>query len=317
MSTVDEVVRDVLASAGTSAGAPLVARWLNNRYRELVSKVKFRHLRKVGELSLPAIVSDGTVSITKGSTAVSGTSTTFETSISAGTQEYYYLRTDTNWYRIASITNDTALVLESAFTEDTVTDGTYEIIKRFHPLDASARWANTFYFDRLYYELDLVPLEALDLLFPGRIIAGHYPTHIAQVGIDSSNSLMYEIYPPPEDAEIIHYIYYDLPSELTLESTIPPVIDTYVLKEGVMIDLYRFNKIAALKPENMDPQAAAVFANEEAKQRTIWKRAIFDAIRTSRGADDITFLLQMTKGSARRSYDQRTAHDYIYDNWSR
>lgn len=82
-----------------------------------------------------------------------------------------------------------------------------------------------------------------------------------------------------------------------------------------MIDLYRFEKVVQIKLGNID--AAAVFANEEAKQRKIWESKISDAIRTARGADDITLILQMTRGRRPRSTDQRTARDYIYDNWSR
>ena len=57
--------------------------------------------------------------------------------------------------------------------------------------------------------------------------------------------------------------------------------------------------------------------HEEAKQRTVWTRIIDDAIRTSRGVDDITFLLDMHHGRHPTGYEQRTAHDYVYQNWNR
>lgn len=315
MPTADELARDLLASVDTDAGAPLALRWLNNRYKEMMSRVKFRHLRQIGELSLPGVVDDGTVSVSRGSTAVTGVLTTFETSISAGVQEHYYFKAKSNWYRIASITNDTALVLESAFAEDDVLAGTYKIVKRTHALDSSARWAGDFYFMRLYYPLSSVSLDELNILAPGRILTDHIPRRVAQVGVDSNGVPTYEIYPPPKDSEIIQYVYWTLPGELAFTTTIPPVIDAYTLKEGALVDLYRFEKVSAIKKGNVE--AAAVLANEEAKQRTIWKRVIDDAIRTSRGSDDITFILDMHHGGRRRSHDQKTAHDDILYNWSR
>lgn len=314
-TTVDILARDIIASSNTSAGSPLIVRWLNNRYSELVNRVKFRHLRKIGELSLPAEVTAGTIDATRGSTAITGTSTTFEDEISAGTQTDYYFRTRTAWYKISSITDNTNLVLASAFAEDDVDDGTYSIVKRTHSLNSTARWTGTFLYDRLRYELIDLSLDELNSQAPSRTLAGSPPTHVAQVGVDSSGYLSYEIYPPPSETELIHYIYWDLPTALTFASSLPQVVDSYVLKEGILIDVHNFEKTAQIKLGNIE--AAAVHANEAAKQRTIWQKAIKDAIRTSRGADDITFILQMTRGGARRSYDQRTARDYVYDNWTR
>lgn len=61
----------------------------------------------------------GTVTATEDSTAVSGVGSAFTTELRAG----YYIKTGTDWVRIASITSDTALVLSTyATTTGTVTD---------------------------------------------------------------------------------------------------------------------------------------------------------------------------------------------------
>lgn len=313
MATVEEIARDVLASHATDANAALVARWMNNRYRELVSKVKFRHLRNVGELSLPAVINTGTITVTRGSTAVAGAATTFETEVGSGTQEHYYFRTRTAWYRIASITDETNLVLESAFAEDDVSAGSYYIVKRTHSIATDGRWVGDFYHTRLRRRLSLVSLDELDALAPGRTLVAHYPLYIAQIGVDSSGYGKYEIYAPPANSEIINYIYWKIPSSLTLSTTFPLVIDPYVIKEGVLVDLYRYNMSIEAKKGNVE--VAALWRNESRTQDTTWKRAIKDAIRTSRGADDISIILDMRHGLAHRSADQRTARDYVYDNW--
>ena len=318
-TTVDTLIRDLIASTGTAAGSPLLLRWINNRYAELINRVKFRHLRQVGELSLAALVSAGTTTSTRGSVTITPDATAqaaWLTSPGVGDQEHWYFRAQSTWYRVASVDLLAATItLESPFAEDSIVGGSYALVHRTYSLAADARWTGTFIFDRLRFELESLSLDELDMYASSRIIAGSYPTHVAQVGVDNAGHLKYEIFPPPTDTELIHYTYWSLPTSFAFADTLPPVIDSYVLKEGVLIDLFQFEKIAAIRLGNVE--AAAVFANEQAKQRAIWADKIKDAIRTSRGADDITFILSMSRGSSRRRNDQRDAHDYIYDNWKR
>jgi hypothetical protein len=316
MPTVDELARDVLASINTDENALAAAKWIDNRYREMVSKVKFRHLRKVGELSLPAIIETGTIDATRDSDDIAGTSTAFQTAMGAGAQEHYYFRTRTAWYQIESVTDESNIILISNFAEDDVADGAYKIAKRTHPLPATVRWVGDFYHTRLRRGLQSLSLDELNIISPGRSLIGNIPQYAAQVGLDSTGAyLLYEIYPPPDESEILHYIYWTLPGTLAINSTIPPVIDPYVLKEGVLIDLYRLEKSKEIRKGNIEQ--AAFWRNEEKAQLVIWERAIKDAIRTSRGADDITVILDWFRSRAESTGEQRTARDYILDNWSR
>ncbi len=315
MATVDELARDVIASIATDANAIAAAKWINNRYQEMVSRVKFRHLRQVGELYIPGVFDTGTVSATRGSTAITGDDTEFETDIGADDQEYYYIRPSSAWYKVASVGSETSITLASYFAEDDVDDGSYDLVKRYHPLDSNARWVGDFYFTRLRRKLADISLNELDILFPGRSLSGNIPSHVAQVGVDSNSYLMYEIYPPPVNSELISYVYWNLPTALTISSTIPPVIDAYTLKEGVLIDLYRYEKAVAIRKGNVEQ--AIVWRNDEKAQATIWDKAMKSAIRTSRSSDDLTIILEMFRGIPSGQGEQRTARDYIWDNWSR
>ena len=130
--------------------------------------------------------------------------------------------------------------------------------KRTHPLASTARWMGDFFLTRLRKRLNLVPLEALDLRAPGRSLVGNIPDTVAQVGIDSNGYPKVEIYPPPSKSEIIHYIYWALPTALTMSSTIPSVIEAYVLKEGVLIDVFLCSNIivsisASSSSDNLNP----------------------------------------------------------------
>ncbi len=316
MPTVDELAREVIASIDTDENAIAAAKFIDNRYKEMVSKVKFRHLRQVGELYLPGIFATGTVSATRGSDAVTGVASQFQTDLGAGAQEHYYFRASTAWYKIETVTNELALTLVSNFAEDDVSGGSYKIAKRTHPLPATVRWVGDFYHTRLRRSLVNVSLDELNHFSPGRSLTGNIPQYVAQVGLNAAGTmLIYEVYPPPEESELLHYIYWTLPTALSIGSTIPPVIDAYTLKEGVLIDLYRLEKSKAIRKGNIEQ--AAIWRNDEMTQMGKWEKAIKDAIRTSRGSDDMTVILDWFKSRAETTGEQRTARDYIIDNWSR
>jgi hypothetical protein len=313
LATVEEIVRDIESFAPANISGLAIARWIDNRYKEMVSKIRYRHLRKVGELSIPGVFETGSVTATRGSTAVSGSSTQFETDMGSGDQEHYYLSAVTAWYQIASVTDESNLVLNAAFSEDSVSSTSYTIVKRTHALDASARWLGTFVMPRLRRKLNLISHQELNISVPGRPVAGRYPESAAQVGVDSNGYIKVEIYPPPKYSELINYVYWDLPSQLTMSSTIPQVIDNYVLKEGALVDVYRASKIAQINLGNVE--AAAVYSNEEAKQRTIWNRSIKDAQRTQQGSEDLNFVIEGF-GGQRPSSEIRTAREHVLSRWS-
>ncbi len=163
MTTVDELARDTIASIATDANAIAAAKWIDNRYQEMVSRVRFRHLREIGELSLPAVEDTGTVTVTRGSISVVGVGTTWVTDIGTGTQEYYHFRTNTAWYKIASVGRELAITLDTNFSEETVTAASHTAVKRFHELASTARWLGKFFLTRLRMDLgEPVPSELLD-----------------------------------------------------------------------------------------------------------------------------------------------------------
>lgn len=315
MATVEELVRDLLGSVGTTVGAPVAARWVNNRYQELVAQVRFRNLRQIGELSVPAVTDDGTVSVTRGSTTVTPDATAKAALLAApgaATHTQYYFRAASTWYRVASITAVTGVVtLASAYAEDSATAASYVVAKRYHSLSSTARWLGDFLHMRLRKHLPMRSQAEMDLLYPGRVFAASYPRCVSQFGVDSNSYPTVELYPYCDASELVHYVYWSLPTALTISSTIPPQIDPYVLKEGVLIDLCRYEK--AIARRTGDNEAANSWRNDEFAQRTIWERTVRDAIRTQSAVDDISFILTHFGYTPGEAYDQRTAHDMVYD----
>jgi len=313
MATVDELARDIVGSLAINEGYLIAARWVDNRYKQLVSRVRFRHLRKVGEIQIPATYDTGTLTTTRDSTTVTGSGTTWETNIGSGSQEYWYLKPSSAWYKIASVGGETSITLTTAFSEDAVAAGAYKAVKRHHPLDTTARWLGDFILTRLRLPLSVMSVEEMDRSYPGRILTDQYPQAVAQIGVDSNNYLMVEFYPYSASSEIVHYVYWDLPTELTIGSTIPAQIDPYVLKEGALVDAYRYLK--SKSRQKGDHEGANSWRNDEFAQETRWERRIQEAAGTDQGIDDKAFILSMFGGRV-GSGDIRTARDHVLTNWS-
>ena len=316
MATVEEIVRDLIGSIASDAGAMIAAKWVDNRYQELVSKTKFRNLRAIGELTIPATYTTGTISATRGSTTITGVATDWLVGIGAGAQDYYYFKGASAWYKIDSITNALALELESEFAEDDLAAGSsYTIVKRHHVLAADARWLTSFIHTRLRRELVIISLDEMNAMHPGRVLTGTYPLEVAQVGFGvAGTAIMVEFYPASNTSELIHYVYTKLPTNLTISSTIPTVIDAIVLKEGAYVDLCRYEMAKAARAGNVDQ--SALWRNEMRASLTKWKEHIHDAAKTQRGVDDISFVLTRYGNSYPLSSDQRNARDVVLDRWS-
>jgi hypothetical protein len=150
--------------------------------------------------------------------------------------------------------------------------------------------------------------QELDISSPGRMVYSGYPRQVAQVGVDANNYLRVEFYPVPSDVELVQYVYWKQPTDLTLSSTIPQNIDAYVLKEGVLVDAYRAAKIDSAAKGSFE--AAALFGNEEQKQRTLWNKYLADAYRTAQAQEDKILILEGFGGYSGFGDDITNGRDY-------
>lgn len=290
MATTEEVARDLLASVNTDAGFLNAIKWIDNRYKQLCARVRFRHLRKIGEVQIPAYVSTGTVTSTRDATGITGSSTNWATSPGTSTHSQWYFRSESAWYSIQEVTSDTGITLLTNYSEDGGSSQSYQVVKRYHSLSTGARWLGDFVHTRLRTKLDVVNLGEMDREAPGRVQAGSFPIMVSQLGTDSSNTLTVEFYPYSKESEIVHYVYWDMPATLGSTTTIPAQIDPYVLREGAKIDLYEYLMAEAALKGKID--AAALFRNEKNTLTTRWERIMQEARRADRGIDDTSFILK-------------------------
>lgn len=324
--TVEEVARQVLAAIDSDAGFLLACRWVADRYRQLCSRSRFRHLRQVGELALPAplastITPTGTMSVTQGSVLMTSTDPTTVaalTTVGVNALRDRWIRTRTIWMRIvdAQITATTVtLHLEVPYSEVTNATAAYRIVQRFVPLAPNARWiADTMVLMRRRTSIEMLSQVELDLRDPSRILVhGYGPTVWVEVGVDKDGNKLIEFYPYSNQAETVMYVYWTDPPFLQEKDSIPNDIDGYVLREGALIDAMRYEAAKAARAH--DTEASALWTNSYRSQSTQWERNVMEAIRTDRGADDITIMLR----SIRQRYPGAvvSAHDEVFTRAAR
>jgi hypothetical protein len=314
MATVEDVVRDVQGSVSSDAAYLSIVKWIDSRYKQLMSKTRFKLQRKIGELEVAANYSTGTATVSRGSTSVVGVGTTWVTDIGSGAQTDWYIRIKSAWYQISSVGGELAITLATNFSEDDASAASYTAVKRFHALNSTARWLGEFFLTRLRIPVKTVPAEQLDAEHPGRVLSSSFPLLVAQAPRSSDGYLRVELYPYSKNSEIIHYVYWDLPSTLAITTTIPQEIDPYVLKEGALIDMYRFLKSKAYHANRIDEGNS--WRNDEMVQQGVWKKVMQEAARTDQAVDDATFILQTMDGRGARAGDIKTARDYVYNEWS-
>jgi len=314
MATVDDAARAALSAVDSDADFLHVVDWASDRYRELTTRNRFRSLRVIGELSLPATTSTGTVTATRSSTVVTA-SVTAQAAWLPLDLAGRFIRINRIWYRIASkvVSGTTVeLRLESPFAEATQTAVAYKIVQRFSRLDPRARHLGSFVWMRFGYKLDSLPLLEADITYPDRLlVTAGGPQFVTEVGVDADGVRMVEIYPYATNNELIHYVFYPHSPRLRPGDSLPEAIDPYVLREGVLIDIYRYEMSKALRAGRVEQ--SAVWSNNARAQVQTWEQAIKDAGQADTGQDDVSFIIR--SGSFQtdlRPFINSTAYTDIY-----
>lgn len=311
MPLVEDVARAALAAIDTDAGLMRSIKWTIERYDELASRVRLKHLRRVAELTLPAPVTTGLATVTAGDTLVVGN---VDALVAWSNLDLVgrWFRAAQNYYEIAAL-EPLGLRLKSPWTEAAVGALSYKIIARFVPLASDLRWPGAIVFPRRRRMLDWrTPME-IDIMAPGRESATAGPLYAVDRGIDvATGNRLIECYPYPNQAEQLLYTYTARPPALYADSPLPHEVSVALLKVGVIIDLYRYEMARALRAGQAE--LAAVWRNEARAQRTEWENAIKDLVHLDSGADDATAIMSLFEGEGRglSVYD---AHSDVLARW--
>lgn len=136
VTTFADLVEDLSNRAriqtGITATSDVAKRYINTSLQDmhLGFGEKFPWAHRTGELVTQAEYNTGTVTITQGSTSLSGTSTTWDTNNAFSVKNMrvggrIVIAGGVEIYEISSVTNDTAAVLTAAFVKDDVSAAEY------------------------------------------------------------------------------------------------------------------------------------------------------------------------------------------------
>lgn len=311
--TIESVARQLLASVDSDAGYLLGAQWIIKRYGELAIKAKLRHLRQVGQVSTPAAISTGTITVNRGSRIVTGDAT----AIAAWTTSLvgWHIRARVTWHEIIEHNLATGvLTLLSPYEEDSVVAGTYTLIQRWVPLATDVGYlGDTFINPRRRLPLELKDLGELDRAAPSRSAISGSATLVVEAPQLPDGRKRVEFYPYSSTSESYAYVYWRAVDQLTYSDMLPPSVPSYILIEGALIDLFRYKMSQSMNANN--GEAAAFWRNEMRTQETKWKDHLVEAIGADRGEDDTTFILKHL-GGALGPTDITTARDHILAAWN-
>lgn len=310
--TVEDVARAACAALDSDAGHLLASNWVVERYRELATRVRFRHLRQVGELTIPAPITAGTVTYNLGETTVTGDTTARAAWANNNVIGRFILLGD-EWYAVVGDTLAGDLMLQTPITNPSVTGGSYRLYQRHIALPVAARQLGTFVALRQARPLDVLSLVELNLLAPRRGALSGGPSSVTEIGIHPDGSRLVEFYPYSTQPEHIAFTYYaQTADEMHPTDVLPPQVDVATLKCGVMADLLRYEMMKLIRKGDFN--GAGLLRNEMRTQLTEWNAQIAQASRADVGLDDVTMLLATAGHGAASDGDVQTAFDFVWRN---
>lgn len=173
-----------------------VKQWINTIQQDIAGRWSWSFLKGREMIQTVVDKTDGTVSITSGSTTVTGTSTAFA---SGDVGKYIKFQGANDWYKVTAYTSPTQITIESPYAPTAnLTNGTYTLRKLYYSLSTSAdriidirNWNTPLKF----FEVDARTLDAMD---PNPSSTNNTYAFVAY-GYDTNGALQISPYPFPSD----------------------------------------------------------------------------------------------------------------------
>lgn len=323
--TILDTATQIIAATASDAGVQLAVNWLNQRYAEYISRGRKRQNRRFGAIYAPIPITNLTINATQGNAGI--TFSAIPTDPTTGAQINligWHLRTNVTWYFITNHTaGSTNAQIQSPFTDATGTTLSATLVQRFLPVtDPSCRWISSVVHMRRRKRLREIPWEALNSRYPGKtpILAAPWcwaeaPRFIANISLSGAGQKFIEVYPPSSVVETYNYVYWNVPQVFAVTDILPPEIDEWVLREGVLVDVYRYkqNKWADAGNQVMaDHWAQQVVMQEARWEAAIQKADVADALYHN----NIPVEIDMFDDAGEFGGDITNAHEWIMSGWT-
>lgn len=321
MPTFEELARRAQGLTQLMPPMPLAVQWASDRVHELIGKRRVAIYKRNLELSLSSPLTLGTVSATRGLRAVTGDATAQAAwlGVDASFPEGWFMRIRSAWYRVAGRVqagNGTITInLESPYAEADVAGVNYTLCSHYHalPLNVYQIDEQSFVLSRIGRPLEFMDESMLTMRYPNRwgIYFGgmSIPHSICEVEPAASGARQLEIYPYPNQSEMISYAAFIDPPPFGYNSALPLGLDIHHLLPGLMADFYAWGI-----SDMQDPQTKALMLNEKARCLTRFESAKEQALQhLEAGRTTGFYLMSMT----RRGWMPGGIRDAYTEVWSR
>lgn len=200
--TFSDLENEVYAHTGLdSTSQTNVDRWLNYAQQDLCARWPWPFMESRESIVTVPDYSTGTVSISSGSQTVTGSGTTFTTSMAGG--QYWIQFTGSNdWYLISTRASNTSITIEQPYQgTSNLTGSTYLIRKKYYSLSSSCDRVVDILNQTTPLKLIQVDPRTIDDLRPNPQSTNASYGYIMW-GIDSNGNVQVVPYPFPSDARV-------------------------------------------------------------------------------------------------------------------
>ena len=325
--TILDTATQIIAATASDAGVQLAVNWLNQRYREFASRARVNQNRHYGSVSYRAPVSS---SSTLSATTAAGSQTIIFSSALPQSVVGWQIRTNIQWYFIIAQSGDNlSVTIDTPFNEQNPGSGEgFTIVERYLPaVDPNTRWISSVIHQRRRKRITYRTWEQFQSMYPGRTLVAAFPwawteaprfietLDISGIVGTQAGQKMFEVYPPSNIAETYTYVYWTIPQTFLITDTLPPEMDEYVLREGVLVDVYRYKMAQAIDRNNIE--AAGFWRNEMRAQMTTWEKVIQEAMVTDALYHNMAAVeIDMFTDYGEYAGDITNAHEWIMSEWT-
>jgi hypothetical protein len=316
MPTFEDLARRAQGLTNLMPPMPLAVQWASDRVHELLGKRRVSMYKRNLELSIPAPIIAGVVAINRGQRFVAGDATAQAAwaLLDASFPEGWFIRPRAAWYRVAGRTAQ-GIELESPYAEASVASVSYTLCRHYHALPLSVYQVDeeTFVLSRLGQPLEFLNESDMTTRYPNRwgIYFGgmSLPHSLCEVEPTADERIQLEIYPYPNQSEMVSYAGYVMAPPFTYQSQLPRGIELHHLLPGLMADFYAW-AIEDVK----DAQVMGVLLNEKARCLTRFEAAKEQALQHVESNRIRGFVLAHR---GRRDWSPGGIRDAYSEVWSR
>jgi hypothetical protein len=261
--TFREIVNLVLTRADNLLTAD-VKTWINERIRQVTDRRNWSWLDAEGVFSLVDDYTTGTVTVTEGSTTVTGDSTVWT---SAMVGRLFRVGTNRDYYLVSAVGGNTDLTLDANYEQSTASGSSYALYAHRYNLASDCAVVYRVWIPRTGKKMQQVSDESINRTFSGRVQTGD-PVWWAHVSSSDAGVEQIEVYPLPNRVLTLRYQYRKRLTTLTLDTdTIPQDMRADTIANGVLS--YGYRQMSA-----KGNQAAPFYSQEADKYELLFERGV-------------------------------------------